>query len=141
MSPKRKFCNFNSQFTQSRLSGHEFLMPRVIGFVITHFTFHNLQNKLCWEHFSPSYKNVFSTHDENIKKIARNIQIPNAKRYMLLDKTFCAKKGVCTIFIIYSTLVFIFSQPQFYFLRSFLLHVWLLFIITVVAILYIILNA
>lgn len=115
MSPgKDNFSQFShSQFTQPRLSGHEFLMRREIRFVITHFTFHNLRNKLCFHtHSSPSEGH--RAHDENIKKIARKIQIHNAKRYVLLDKTFCAKK--CVQYLLFITLQcfvrIFFAQPS-----------------------------
>lgn len=65
--------------------------------------FNASRNKICYYtfHLSQFAKQImlprthqppFSRwHDENIKKIARKIQIHNAKRYVLLDKTFCAK--------------------------------------------------
>lgn len=71
------------------------ILCRDIRFVISHFTFHNLQNKLYYKHSSHPSRMFHidkKAHDENIKKIARKIQIHNAKRYVLLDKTFCAKR-------------------------------------------------
>lgn len=66
---------------------------------------------------------------------------------MLLDKTFCAKKNVNDIYYLSHSCVYFFAtlvllssllSPFWCYL---LLHVWLLFIITVVAFLYIIFNA
>ena len=59
--------------------------------------------------FSPSRESMFTlkAYDENIKKIARKIQIHNAND--ILDKTFLQK--MCTIFIIYNTLELFFRNP------------------------------
>jgi hypothetical protein len=88
-----------------------FLCEREKGFVITHFTFHNLQNKLYFPmfHTLSTYKNC--SHDENIKKIARKIQIHDAKRYVLLDKTFFAKKK-CVQYLLFITLLCFFCNPS-----------------------------
>lgn len=53
------------------------------------------------------------THDENIKKIARRIQIHNAKRCVPLDKTFSQKENenVNVIYYLQHSCVY-FLQPR-----------------------------
>lgn len=141
MSPAREIRNISLRIShQPRLSGHEFLIS---WYKICYYTFHLsefakqiiLRNISLLLRPSPSSgARVCSAHDENIKKIARKIQIHNAKRSVLLDKTFCEKKtkfgemwvgwgGMCTIFIIYHTLVFIlFMLPSPPLSLSFFLH-------------------